>query len=70
MQQSDSSVDKENENESSKKDDSEPDEADTEGEDGDGAEAEYLMEFEQTKKLQVIIVFTMYLIVKFLTGFH
>lgn len=30
--------------------------ADTESEDGDDAEAEYLIEFEQTKKLQVIII--------------
>jgi len=48
----DEQSDQENEEESMEKKDSECDEAVTEGEDGDGAEAEYLMEFEQTKKLQ------------------
>lgn len=35
--------------------DVESDEEDIESEDGDDAEAEYLIEFEQTKKLQVIV---------------
>ncbi|KAE9543037.1 hypothetical protein AGLY_002948 [Aphis glycines] len=51
-EQSDASIDEENENEVIKNDGLESDEAESEGEDGDDAEEEYLMEFEETKKLQ------------------
>ncbi|XP_026818741.1 ribosomal L1 domain-containing protein CG13096-like [Rhopalosiphum maidis] len=49
-EQSDASIDQENEKEVINNDGLESDES--EGEDGDDAEEEYLMEFEQTKKLQ------------------
>lgn len=55
MLQSNSAEDNEKENNSNMKDGSESEEAGMESEDGDDAEAEYLIEFEQTKKLQVII---------------
>lgn len=48
--ESDNADDEKNEN-----DGSESGEAGSEDEDGDDAEAEYLIEFEQTKKLQVLI---------------
>lgn len=55
LQQSDSSVDKDNEDdESFKKEGSVSDVEDAESDDEDDAEAEYLNDFVQTKKLQVI----------------
>lgn len=53
LQQSDASMDPEMEKEVVKNDGSESEEADLEGGDSDNAEAEYLIEFEETKKLQV-----------------
>lgn len=55
MLQSDSSVDEEDEKVIVTKEHLEYDGEESENDSGDDAEAEYLMEFEQTKKIQVIM---------------
>lgn len=60
MQQSDSSIDKEDEKVLVETDHLESDREESENDSGDDAEAEYLMEFEQTKKIQVIMKYVRY----------